>query len=1057
MAAFAVVSVLASLLSGLGLLGATAASAATGDPSGVSFTLAGCRNSGQVAGETKYQNSTICNDADYTTGNLGKGWNELDLVPYRVTATAGNSAPSNQTYTVAVAADYNNAGHPGYDVISTPVVTSGTCSVTPGAQTVTPDGSQIYRKWTITQSGSTTCQFDYYDRLALGSHTWPGSSLHSYLENQDLGTSGIGSKDVPIPVNQILPQSLSKTMSAAANGAYVWSVKKGVDNAAVNFTNTCSANPADDSAKVNVTMTFTKSASNLSDYTVTTAVYATNPASRTITVSGDDVIYTGNTQLTDVSIPATDVPANSASYPLISDTEDYPVSSITTAGGPSFNDIATVTYTDKLTGVTVPGSTTATASVANTAVSSGTEANDSVDLSDLTTLTGGNLQYSIDSTDNGGDFTDQTTSSPYTLGTATTDPIMWTLDNQSSSITVHLAETVYVDAAATTTGSLSDTATVSSGGTAIATDSASSTVDASPLVFLTIDKTIPDVLGANDGTETFHFDVAGQNSGYANTVDITFGQGDGGSLKPKSVDLPNLVPDDFMVTEQQAGYGYTTAAPVSSGAIAPDPAIGLPSCSGSVVVHNLHDLALAQVKKITAPTGNEANWTFTLSGTDTNNQPIPPVQAVTTGAGYVQFPGNLVEGTYTVTETAKPGWDNTGAGESTGTQGQPVTDPTIDSSAHTCTFSVNYPADADNLYSCAFQNTEEGSITVVKQANPQGSTSFPFTTTGSGLSSFNLVDDGTNDGLNSHTFTGLTPGSGYSVTEGPEPAHWDLTSASCSSTNGSSSFSRSGATESITLGAGDAVTCTYGNTEESDVTVVKTENGQVPSLNYSFELSGGPVDETLTTNSTNQGTLDFGYLAPGNYQLCELHVPAGTASTLQTGYGGTEDPNTGTVCLNFTLSAGSNQTFTVDNSHPQGNALTIGYWKHWNTCTLGSKAAATSAKTGNTLMDGLLPVTLGNYYTVSNCTQGVAVLTNPAGKYAENQLAAQLLAAKLNIKAGAAHHADVDNAITAASNLLTTIHYIGPKSTVIGANSPYRAQATNLATTLNNYNNGLIV
>ena len=42
----------------------------------------------------------ICPDEDYTTGNLGKTWNELDLVPYRITLQAGNSAPANQQYTL---------------------------------------------------------------------------------------------------------------------------------------------------------------------------------------------------------------------------------------------------------------------------------------------------------------------------------------------------------------------------------------------------------------------------------------------------------------------------------------------------------------------------------------------------------------------------------------------------------------------------------------------------------------------------------------------------------------------------------------------------------------------------------------------------------------------------------------------------------------------------------------------------------------------------------------------------------------------------------------------
>ncbi|MCL6091650.1 MAG: hypothetical protein M1435_01680, partial [Actinobacteria bacterium] len=58
--------------------------------------------------------------------------------------------------------------------------------------------------------------------------------------------------------------------------------------------------------------------------------------------------------------------------------------------------------------------------------------------------------------------------------------------------------------------------------------------------------------------------------------------------------------------------------------------------------------------------------------------------------------------------------------------------------------------------------------------------------------------------------------------------------------------------------------------------------------------------------------------------------------------------------------------------------LTIGYWKNH-----------TSA------MSPLLPQTLGNY-EVTTTTEGVAVLSDPSAKYAENQLAAQLLAAELN-------------------------------------------------------------
>ena len=82
------------------------------EPSGVSFTLEGCRNDGSVTLPNN-GGQYVCSDGFYTSGNLGKGWAELDLVPYRVTARAGTSAPASQTYTVAYAVDKEDAGKPG--------------------------------------------------------------------------------------------------------------------------------------------------------------------------------------------------------------------------------------------------------------------------------------------------------------------------------------------------------------------------------------------------------------------------------------------------------------------------------------------------------------------------------------------------------------------------------------------------------------------------------------------------------------------------------------------------------------------------------------------------------------------------------------------------------------------------------------------------------------------------------------------------------------------------------------------------------------------------------
>src|SRR5437762_13364503 len=69
----------------------------------VNFTLEGCRNDGSIT--LPIAGKFVCPGTAYTTGNLGKGWNELDLVPHRLTTTAGSQAGTTTDYNVIVAAD----------------------------------------------------------------------------------------------------------------------------------------------------------------------------------------------------------------------------------------------------------------------------------------------------------------------------------------------------------------------------------------------------------------------------------------------------------------------------------------------------------------------------------------------------------------------------------------------------------------------------------------------------------------------------------------------------------------------------------------------------------------------------------------------------------------------------------------------------------------------------------------------------------------------------------------------------------------------------------------
>jgi Domain of unknown function (DUF5979) len=246
---------------------------------------------------------------------------------------------------------------------------------------------------------------------------------------------------------------------------------------------------------------------------------------------------------------------------------------------------------------------------------------------------------------------------------------------------------------------------------------------------------------------------------------------------------------------------------------------------------------------------------------------------------------------------------------------------------------------------------------------------------------------------------------------------------------------------------------TFTNTKQVRLTIIKTQNGGAPTFIYTFRLSGGP-DNVSISRSTAAGSLtplDFGLVKPGTYTLCELAVAAGTTSSLP---GGVVDPVTGNVCASITLQAGVDQQLTINNQLRSGGQRTIGYWKNWSTCS-GSNGnqLANAAATGKTLLDQVLPITLGSY-VVDTCAKGVAVLSSAAGRYAENQLAAQLLAAKANVVVGAAC-GNIGSVITQADALLVAIAYKGSPSAIVGNNHPLRATILAVATTLDRFNNGL--
>ena len=733
-----------------------AMAAAGADPDHVSFTLEGCRNNGGIV--LPIGGKFICPESAYTTGNLGKGWNELDLVPHRVTTNAGTAAPDSQTFKISITADHQKASAPGYDVISSPELnvakSDASCVVTSGGQMTTSGvggaDQSIYRIVEVTQDKNTKCVFDYYERLALGSHLYPGSALHSNLLNKDLTSSGIGVKDVSIPVNEILPQEISKDMAASQGSDHLWNITKETTPGKVYFTNSCDAG-VERSAKVDITVTWERlPATPNGDITVVTNIYATNPASRMVTASISDVIRSGTTVVDTVSSGPVDVPPAST-IKVLTHTTTVP------SGTKNLNDIATGTYIDKATGIPIPGETTASAS-ADVQISGAQ--NKSAVITDTENISGPELSYSVDGISGAAGSLEP----GYALGEVTKEAVTWTSETQSGDGSVTFHKTIYLDEPAITSGILSDTAKLVGSDGFKAEASAQVDIVADAKVELNINKTIPDVLDPGESA-TFDFEVRDVAGSLVATRSLTFSAGE----TAKSATVTGLAPGTYSVTELPApGWGPIAEKTVT---------IDVPSCSGTVQFDNEAVPAKARVAKVTEPSGSEAGWKFNLKG------PGVDETIVTTGSGWENFSSDLHEGTYTIAEVPQPGWDQTG----TELDGKAV---------DSCEFVVDLPADADRTFSCVFTNVERGKIIVVKETDPDGSDqSFGFTSSYA-PGSFSLKDGQSSD-------SGLLPPGTYSVSEDPTPG-WGLTGASCDNGDDPSN---------IELGAGETITCTFSNLE----------------------------------------------------------------------------------------------------------------------------------------------------------------------------------------------------------------------------------------------------
>ncbi len=356
------------------------------------------------------------------------------------------------------------------------------------------------------------------------------------------------------------------------------------------------------------------------------------------------------------------------------------------------------------------------------------------------------------------------------------------------------------------------------------------------------------------------------------------------------------------------------------------------------------------VEKQTLPDGDPQTFGFTGDA------------AGTIGDGGTLTVADLVPGTYTSTETLPAGWDLTD-----------ITCDDTDSSGDTGTATATFEVAAGEVVRCTFTNTKRGTVTIVKDADPDSAQDFSFTAVG-GLvpASFDLDDDADATLSNTQTFTDVPPGP-YSVTEADPTPGFDLTGLTCVDSDAGGLASTTGLvsrTATINLDPGETVTCTYTNTERGTITIVKDADPNGPTDFAFTDDIAAPNAFTLDddADATLSNTETFTDVVPGSYTVAETDPTPGFDLT-------------SLVCVDSdaggTASTGSTATRTATINVDPGETVT---------CTFGNTRRGTISivkstdPTGGTGFGFTDDIPGSGSFTLDDA-QTETILDVPAGSY----------------------------------------------------------------------------
>jgi hypothetical protein len=224
---------------------------------------------------------------------------------------------------------------------------------------------------------------------------------------------------------------------------------------------------------------------------------------------------------------------------------------------------------------------------------------------------------------------------------------------------------------------------------------------------------------------------------------------------------------------------------------------------------------------------------------------------------------------------------------------------------------------------CTFTNARSGSITIEKDSEPNHAQDFEFDPSSNlQTTNFFLDDDPGSSRPNQETFSDLTAPGEYSVQEVNIPGGWELTDIECAGGGPDTTISMATGTATIGLDAGEAVFCTFTNTQESSITIVLDAVPDDPQ-DFDYSTTGGlspstftlDDDDTVILPSTTPNTQVYMSLLPGSYSVTET-IPflwnLNDVVCIDPDNGSTGD--TGTTTATIDLDPGEAVTCTFTNS-----------------------------------------------------------------------------------------------------------------------------------------------